>query len=858
MAQLSEVDGLKVLYVNEDFAPSCSVQFWFRAGSALEDKEHHGVAHFLEHMFFKGSKKYPGSKIAYEVESFGGEINAFTSFDYTCYYINAPADHLKKTLNILLDMVSNPLFLTKDLNPEKQVVLEEFNRSQDDPNQYFFQQIQKACFTGPYAHPILGEKKSILDFDKKKITHFRKKFYNKANALLLIAGPVHGGTADKKQLDRIIAGYQFPKGTPNDFPQFNLKKKNKRINVHHKPVRQAELAFSIPAQSSRDQKASAEDLTLHCLSFGETSPFFQELIHKTSLASNIGSSTLFFQKGGTHFIKLSYPIENHDEILKKLLELLNDIKEKGFSAQELDRIKNQYLASKIYEKESIESYASSLGHSYALTGDIHSDQEYIDKIKSCSQDLVAKSFEEIFSRDFHYHLQLPMDTEEKPFLDSIEAFDQKRANSFTWTKDHANFKVLQKSRSDRSVELIELKKGINLIFKNNLKTPTYAMNAYLKGGLSKENLKNNGSYYLLSKLLTYGHQSKDYIDFKNELSLKATYLSSICGKNAYGLQLHGLSEYFPSIAFDLVESLKSPSLKSDFFKLEKELVKRALDNFKEDPGKNCFLHFNREFFGDHPYSLPILGSELSLERINAEQLLAIQKENLDHSPILFSYCGNGEKNQIVDYFLEFTSDLPERDYTKSNHFQFNLEKDKHTHIPFDREQTHIYMGIPGHGIQDKEDIYLKILTSYLSGQSSELFVTVRDKLGLCYVVQPVHHNALEGGHWGVYIVTGNDKVNQALEAINRILNSLADKGLSKREFDRIKKMIEGQRSLALQTNEDYINLYAIPALHGLGLDFEYKRSQALSKMSVDSFNRFLKKFLKQNKLTITVGQEVSF
>jgi zinc protease len=139
-------NGLPTLFLQSPGATAATVQIWFRAGSALEDKSNRGIAHFLEHMFFKGTAKRPGAKIAHEVESFGGEINAFTSFDYTCYYINCPATNTIDATNILLDMVSNPLFAQQELIPERDVVFEEYRRSQDSPQQFAFQQIQAQCF----------------------------------------------------------------------------------------------------------------------------------------------------------------------------------------------------------------------------------------------------------------------------------------------------------------------------------------------------------------------------------------------------------------------------------------------------------------------------------------------------------------------------------------------------------------------------------------------------------------------------------------------------------------------------------------------------------------------------------------
>ena len=181
-------NNLTTFFINSPGSNTATAQIWFNAGSSLENKEDYGIAHFLEHMFFKGTQKYPDIQLAKTIESFGGEINAFTSFDYTCYYINSPSNNLNDSIDVLLDMVSNPNFLDKDIEPEKQVVFEEYRRSIDNPSQYNFFKIQKNCFQGGYKHPILGTENHIKKFSRNQLISFRNKFYNTSNAFLVIAG----------------------------------------------------------------------------------------------------------------------------------------------------------------------------------------------------------------------------------------------------------------------------------------------------------------------------------------------------------------------------------------------------------------------------------------------------------------------------------------------------------------------------------------------------------------------------------------------------------------------------------------------------------------------------------------------
>ena len=348
-------NGLETLFINSPGSTSGSVQIWFKAGSALEEDTNQGIAHFLEHMFFKGTKKRPGPSMAHEVESFGGEINAFTSFDYTCYYINTPQSHIQKTTEILLDMVSNPQFLQQDIDPEIGVVYEEYRRSLDSPAQYSFSQLQKSSFTDSYSHMILGNPDTILGFSRSQLTSFRSKFYNNNNAFLVIAGDLK----QQKEIESTINQYQLPTGEFSNFPQFKLKTRS-TINIHNKEVRMAELTIAIQAPELNDPNSIAEDLALNCLGSGETSPLYKELVVKSSLANSASASTLFMTKGGVHMLRIRCPFENLDKALSRLYSTISKNTKSGFQDEDIKKIKNHYLASKIFEMESLESFAFSV------------------------------------------------------------------------------------------------------------------------------------------------------------------------------------------------------------------------------------------------------------------------------------------------------------------------------------------------------------------------------------------------------------------------------------------------------------------------------------------------------------------
>jgi zinc protease len=839
-------NGLETLFINQPGAQAGTVQIWFRAGSALEKKEDEGIAHFLEHMFFKGTKKRPGAQIAHDVESYGGEINAFTSFDYTCYYINSPSIKLKNTIDILMDMVSGPVFKKEDLIPEREVVFEEYRRSQDNASQFNFQQIQKSSFTGGYNHPILGTPKTIKKFSQAQLKSFRKSYYNLNNAMLVVAGDLKS----KPGLVKKIEEFKLPKGKLSSFPKFNLKKTS-QVSVHKKEVRQAVLTFTIQAPKYLEPFSASEDLAINCLAYGELSPLYKRLVTETSLATSVSGSTMFFNNGGVHFLRVSFPEKNLSKILSEYENVVRDIYENSLDEKSVIRIKNQYIASKIYERESIEAYAFSLGHGFAQNGDIHCESEFIEQIKKADFNAVDNSFKEIFSRPIHLTLQVPPTFDDKDTTSELKSFAS-NLNKLYIKKKATRF-TQKKSNYDSEVKQITLMKGIELVHRYNPLTPTFVMHAYMKGGQTDETVKNQGIYQMLQKSLTYGYKDMSYHDLKNDLEMHSAYLNGFSGKNAYGLTMHAQSQDFNHLTKHFFGTLIEPTFPDAFLNLEKELVLRTLENQEEDPVKQCFSKFSELVYNEHPYSRNILGTKEIVQNFTAQDLKELHKESLENKKIVLTICGNITLETAQTVLLERLVNLKAREGKTKNKNKLKPIVNKNIVHKMEREQTQIFIGKPGYGIGHKEDFYLKLFTQHLSGQSSELFVDVRDRKGLCYAVQPVHHSSLEAGFWGIYIGSGHDKKDQAVAAIQEIIAKYKDRGFTAKELKRAKEMINGQNLLNIQTNDDYASFYSIPVLHELGIDYPHHALKKINEIKLEDFNKFLKKYLKSDWNKIEVG-----
>lgn len=841
---------LNTLFIHSPGCSAGTVQMWFRAGSALEVKDNEGIAHFLEHMFFKGTPTRPGPQLAHDIESYGGEVNAFTSFDYTCYYINTPSLFLNKSVDILMDMVANPLFGEDEIPAERQVVFEEYRRALDNPSQFNFMQLQKASFEKGYAHPILGREDTINNFSQEQIKSFRENFYNLENALLVVAGDLN----DRAALEKQISSFKLPHGKKSEFGAFHIKKKES-VNVHDKDIRQATLTLCLQAPEYLNPKSAAQDLAINCLAHGETSRFYQALVAKTSLCNGVAGSTMYFADGGVHMLKMSFPVENLPKISKLFMSTLGEALVNGFKPEELTKIKNQYISSKIYERESIESFAFSLGHGFAQSGNIYCEDEFIEKIRATTPDEVWEGLLDLVKESTHFTLQVPKGSKMPQLEKELTKWQTEFKKAATKAKAKIPKMKVEVSTFDSAVQVAEVMPGVKLVYRQNKLTPTYVMHAYLKGGQSFETAKTAGVHHFLNRLFTYGYKGMGYEKLKNELESHSAALSGFSGKNAYGLTLHGQTKDFERLSNHFFGTLFSPELPKKFLDHERKVILRALENQKEDPMKQAFKTFYKMVFSQHPYSLDLAGTPQTIKTFTTTSLQRLHQNHLKNSEIVFTYCGDLDFAAVFAHLKEATKSLKPRKPVKRAKKKVKGLTNKREKLVFNREQTQIVIGAPAYSLGNKEDLYLKMITAHLSGQSSDLFVEVRDRQGLCYSVSPVHISALEAGCWGIYIGAGHDKTQAAIDAILGILNGLKENGIKREEFERIKTMIDGQNLLGIQTNEDYAQFYSIPVLHGLGLDFAHNNNQSIRSANYEDFQKFLKKFFASKWNIIEAGRK---
>lgn len=374
--------GVRLIMENIENIRTVSVGIWVDVGSSSElKKEDFGASHFIEHMLFKGTKKRSSFDIVNEIDRIGGQQNAFTGKEKTCYYIKVLDNHFDIAADVLTDMISNPTFDSLEIEREKLVVCEEINMNLDDPDDLAIDNLERIIYGGtPMSHPVLGSKESVMSFTKNSITEYYNKHYCKNNLVISVAG-----SFDE---DEVISYFEnaFAELATNDIPSFEFElpdyNKVSGYNEINKDIEQAHLAIGIKSIPYNDERKYALKVLNTLIGGGMSSRLFQHIREKKGLAYSIHSSLGFNKNTGIFVIEAGVSKENVQKALAGIKEELDILKNHKVSDSEIISAKEQLKSSYIFSSENIQSRMILNGIELLNDGVIQSQDEVISSIDS--------------------------------------------------------------------------------------------------------------------------------------------------------------------------------------------------------------------------------------------------------------------------------------------------------------------------------------------------------------------------------------------------------------------------------------------------------------------------------------------
>ena len=389
VAHFTLANGLEVVVIPDHRTPVVTHMVWYRVGAADETPGKSGLAHFLEHLMFKGTEKNPQGLFSQVVATIGGQENAFTSSDYTGYFQRSTREQLKTLMEFESDRMTG-LVLTDDVvKPERDVVLEEYNmRVANNPGARLDEQMEAALYLNhPYGRPVIGWHHEIEQLNRDEALAFYRRFYTPNNAILIVAGDV---TADEVKtmaeetygkVKRVteIAPRVRPREPEQDAPR-TVTLADPRVN--QPSVQRYYLAPSYT--TAKPGEAEALDVLAHILGRGSNSRLYNSLVLDKGIAVNASAG---YQGSALDYSRLNVsgspkPGTTLAQIEEAIDAVIAEISDKGVTADELDRSKNRLIADAVYAQDSQSTLARWYGAALTTGGTVEQVQSWSDRIRA--------------------------------------------------------------------------------------------------------------------------------------------------------------------------------------------------------------------------------------------------------------------------------------------------------------------------------------------------------------------------------------------------------------------------------------------------------------------------------------------
>lgn len=381
--------GVRVVLEPLENIRSCSFGVWVRAGAIDENKDNSGVSHFIEHMMFKGTEKRDARKIAFDIDKIGGQINAFTGKEATCYYVKTTGEHFIDGADIILDMLNNSLFDSREMTKERAVILEEMKMTQDQPDDLAHDKVTELVFSGnPLAKSIIGTNTSLKRITRPVMVEYRNKEYTRDSMVVSVAGNFN----KEKVLD-------YLEGKFSNFNQSKPKKNHDLVDylpkssVIVKDIQQSHLCLGTKGLDLEHPMYYSLNLLNSIMGGSMSSRFFQNIREKKGLAYSVFSMMSGFSNDGYFNIYMGVGHNKIKDALKGVMEELDNLDKNNVTEEELNMAKEQMKSGYIFSQENVASRMFANGKSVVLMNKIHTGDEIVERINSVNLDDIKKTKE---------------------------------------------------------------------------------------------------------------------------------------------------------------------------------------------------------------------------------------------------------------------------------------------------------------------------------------------------------------------------------------------------------------------------------------------------------------------------------
>lgn len=830
-------NGQTVIIQQVKANPIVIIDTWIKTGSINETDKNNGVAHFLEHLFFKGTKKYPTGEFDKILESKGAVTNAATSKDFTHYYITIPSNQFDLAMDLHADMLMNPLLPRKELEKERKVVLEEISKDATNPSDMVFENLNSMFYkTHPYKRKVIGTKEIIENITREEILEFYNKYYTPSNMVTIIIGDVDVNKA-LEQTKKAFAGNDKPRQK-----QVKYKKEKpitaQKTNIEYTQTQSGYMIVGYQTVDVTGKDTYALDVLATILGDGKSSMLNQAIKEQKQLAFSIGAANASYKDDGRFFIQSNFTPDNLEKLENAIFEQVKFVQKNGVSQADLDKAKNMIERDTHYSRESISNIASELGYTYVLTDGLKYYDEYLNNIKKVTPDEVKKVANKYLD-------------ENKSAISIVMPESAKVQNQPQAKISH----VAKLQKEDGQIKKYELDNSATLLLNSNNLNDIVAIEILAKGGTFLEKIPSTAM--LTANVMLKGTQKYSALEFAQIVEENGIKIEPVAASDAFTISVLTtkpqldktmviLDEIINNAIFDEYEIEKVRTTKLNSIKKSKDTaVSVAMDEYR------TFI------YEGSPYSNSNSVIEKNLPKVDRDAILAYYKTIFNPKNIVISVNGDVDGQYLIDNFSQIfkSSTSKSFDYKEFQSIIPYLSAPKVVVKQMPKLETAwIVLGWQVAGLQaPKEVATLQVIDSLLgTGMSSRLFKNLRVQEGLAYQLGSSYSANMLGGAFITYIGTNPSTKDLARQKMLGEISKLKTEFVSDKELKEAKEKLIGNYILSQETNLDKASTLGWFEASGRGFEFKDKYIDLINSVTSSDIIETANKYFTQNNVTSIV------
>lgn len=840
-------NGLSVILEENSSSSVVAINVWVKTGSACEQNGEYGLAHVHEHMLFKGTEKRAVGEIAKTIEAGGGDINAFTSFDETVYYVVSASRFLETALDILADAMQNSTFDPAELAKELEVVLEEIRRGEDSPSRVLSQKIFSTSYSmHSYKRPVIGTKESVKSFTRDKILNFYDKWYSPQNMVLVIVGDFNKNDIIPKIKDT------FGKLKQKPIPACEIPKepvqKQIRTFLIEKEINESYFSFAFHIPNAKHEDTPDLDVLSNILGMGDSSRLFRRVKEDKGLVNNIYSYAFTPKYDGLFVVGGTLDSEKINEAFNEIVKQVYKLKYEPVGNDELEKAKINIESDSVFAKETMQGQAQKLGFFEVEVGDYGYETEYLKKVQNVTpEDIMRIANKYLKDSNLTAGVLVPK---------GVNTVSDKELKGVILKSSKEIDKDLKKkvNKQREEVHRFVLKNGIKVLIKENHSVPLFAARAVFLGGVRFEDDDTNGISNFLSEMFTRGTKTRTAEDIAREIESIAGEIEGFSGRNSFGITVEAISKNFGQAMEIFSDVLLNPSFPEEEVERARREILSDINIQEDNLVKTAVNLFLKNLYHKHPYRFDVLGNTENVQGFKRNDLLEYYNSFVKPENLVIAVVGNVNSEVAIRDIEGNFGNLTKGDFeikdVNGEKFPEKIRED----IVYkkDKAQTHIILGFRGPTMDDDDFYAFEVLNSLLAGQGGRLFIELRDKKSLAYTVTSFLTPGIENGFFGIYIGTAPEKEKEAIEGIKEQIQILLKNGITDEELKRAQNYIVGNFEIGLQRNSAQVAKIAFDEIYGVGWD-EYKEyPDKIFAITKEDVYKVAKKYIDLDKYTLAI------